>query len=58
MNADDGFNLLWFVMAFTLAASAVAAHRIPAGTMVRMALAWVLIFGLVFLLVWGWQLVR
>lgn len=58
MSGGDGAEILWFVMAFVLVLSAVAAHRIPVGTMVRMTFAWIGIFGLVFLLVWGWQLLR
>lgn len=58
MTSDDGFQLLWFVMAFTLAISAVIAHRIPLGTTLKMVLVWVSIFGLAFLAVWGWQMVR
>jgi hypothetical protein len=58
MTGDDGVQLLWFVMAFTLAISAIVAHRIPLGTTLKMVLAWAGIFGLAFLLAWGWQLVR
>jgi hypothetical protein len=58
MSGDQWVDVVWFVGAFALVISAVAAHRIPAGTMVKMVVAWVLIFGVVILLVWGWQLTR
>jgi hypothetical protein len=58
MSGDQWVQIIWFVGAFTLVISAVAAHRIPAGTMLKMLLVWVLIFGAVTLLVWGWQLTR
>lgn len=58
MNMDTGVDLIWFVMAFTLVISAVIARRIPMGTMAKMAMAWAMILGLVFLVVWGWQLTR
>lgn len=58
MNGDQWVQVVWFVGAFALVISAVAAHRIPAGTMLKMALLWVVIFGVVILLAWGWQLTR
>ena len=58
MNGDQWVQIIWFVGAFTLVLSALAARRIPAGTMLKMALIWVVIFGAVTLLVWGWQLTR
>jgi hypothetical protein len=58
MSSDQWVDVVWFVGAFALVITAVAAQRIPAGTMVKMALAWVAIFGAVALLVWGWQLTR
>jgi hypothetical protein len=58
VTMDMGAELLWFVMAFVLVLSAVAAHKIPMGTMAKMALAWAAIIGLVFLAIWGWQLAR
>ena len=58
MSGDQWVQIIWFVGAFTLVISAVIARRIPAGTMLKMALIWVVIFGAVTLLVWGWQLVR
>jgi cytochrome c biogenesis protein CcdA len=58
MNMDMGVELLWFVLAFTLVISAVVAHRIPFGTMARMALAWAGIIALAFLVIWGWQLTQ
>jgi hypothetical protein len=58
MSGGDWVNVVWFVGAFALVISAVAAQRIPAGTMLKMAMAWVVIFGAVILLAWGWQLAR
>jgi FtsH-binding integral membrane protein len=58
MTSDDGFQLLWFVLAFTLAISAVIAHRIPLGMTLKMALAWTGIFAFAALIAWGWQMVR
>ena len=58
MSGDQWVQIIWFVGAFALVISAVVARRIPAGTMLKMALIWVVIFGAVTLLVWGWQLVR
>jgi aspartyl protease family protein len=57
MSGDDWVTVAWFVMAFTLVISAVAAHRIPAGTMLKMAAIWVVIFAAVFLMVLAWQAV-
>ncbi len=58
MSGDQWVQIVWFVGAFTLVISAVVARRIPAGTMLKMALTWVVIFGAVTLLAWGWQLTR
>ena len=58
MSGDQWVDVVWFVGAFALVISAVAAYRIPAGTMLKMALTWVVIFGVVFLLAWAWQLTR
>ena len=58
MSGDQWVDVVWFVGAFALVISAVAAQRIPAGTMLKMGMAWVVIFGAVILLAWGWQLTR
>ena len=58
MSGDQWFQIIWFIGAFTLVISAVAAHRIPAGTMLKMVLLWAVIFGVVILLVSAWQLTR
>lgn len=58
MNADQWVQVIWFLGAFMLVISAVAAHRIPAGTMFKMVLLWVVIFGVVILLVSAWQMTR
>ena len=41
---DDAAYIIWTIGALTLVGSALVARRIPAGTMLRMALAWVAIF--------------
>ncbi len=51
----DAAQLLWFVGAMVLVGSALAARRIPMGSMARMALAWVVIFAVLFALVSLWQ---
>jgi cytochrome c biogenesis protein CcdA len=58
VSADTGMELIWFAMAFTLVLSGFLARRIPMATTLRMALAWVGIFAVVFLVIWGWQFVR
>lgn len=58
MSGDQWVQIIWFIGAFTLVISAVAAHRIPAATMLKMLLAWVVIFGVVILLVSAWQMTR
>ena len=58
MSMESGAELVWFVLAFTLVVSAVVARRIPLGTMAKMALACAGIIAVVFLVIWGWQLMR
>lgn len=57
MSGDTGVQLLWFVGAFVLVISSLVARRLPMTDWVKMALAWVAIFGLVFLVIRTWQLV-
>lgn len=57
MNGDMAVNLIWFVGAFTLVLSGLFVRRLPAADWVKMALAWIAIFALVFLVVWTWQAV-
>ena len=42
---------LWFVMAFVLVASSLAARRLPAGHLLRLILIWVAIFGVLWMIV-------
>jgi cytochrome c biogenesis protein CcdA len=58
VTTETGMELIWFAMAFTLVLSGFLARRVPMGVTLRMAVAWVGIFAVVFLIVWGWQLVR
>ncbi len=57
MSGDTTVQLLWFVGAFTLVLSALLARRLPMADWFKMALAWVAIFGLVFLVIRTWQTV-
>lgn len=57
MSGDTGVQLIWFVGAFALVISSLVARRLPTTDWVKMALAWVAIFALVFLVIRTWQLV-
>lgn len=57
MSGDTTVQLLWFVGAFTLVLSSLLARRLPMADWFKMALAWVAIFGLVFLIIRTWQMV-
>ncbi|BBB08360.1 MULTISPECIES: hypothetical protein [Sphingopyxis] len=57
MSGDTGVQLIWFVGAFALVISSLVARRLPMTDWVKMALAWVAIFALVFLVIRTWQLV-
>ena len=52
---DDQLNGLLFMVMLILPISALAARRLPLGTTVKMALAWIAIFGGLFVLVALWQ---
>lgn len=56
MNGDTAVQLVWFVGAFTLVLSSLAARRLDLAEGAKMALAWVAIFGLVFLVIRTWQI--
>lgn len=58
MNEDTAVQLAWFVGAFALVLSALVARRIRLADGIKMALAWVAIFGLVFLAIWTFQAAR
>lgn len=50
MNSADGPSLIWGVVMILLLAGSLAARRLPLGDMAKMALAWVAIFALLFVL--------
>ena len=53
--SDNSFDFLYLVLLLVLPVSALAARRIPMRDTFKMALAWVAIFGVLFLLVEAWQ---
>lgn len=57
MSGETGVQLVWFVGAFALVVSSLLARRLPMADWFKMALAWVAIFGLVFLVIRIWQVV-
>jgi len=57
MSGDTSVQLIWFVGAFALVISSLVARRLPMADWIKMALAWVAIFGLVFLIIRTWQVV-
>ena len=52
---DNGFNALYLALMMILPISALAARRLPIADVLKMALAWAAIFGVMFLLVMLWQ---
>jgi len=50
MNGDGAAEMLWGVGALVLVGSSLLARRIPLGSAARMSLAWVAIFGAVYVL--------
>ena len=57
MTGETTVQILWFAGAFSLVLSSLIARRLPLADWMKMALAWVAIFGLVFLVVRTWQVV-
>lgn len=55
MSGDTAVQLAWFVGAFALVLSSLAARRLNLADGLKMALAWVAIFGIVFLAIYAWQ---
>lgn len=55
MTGDTTVQIIWFVGAFALVVSSLLARRLPMADWLKMALAWVAIFGLVFLVIRTWQ---
>lgn len=58
MSGDTAVQLAWFVGAFALVLSSLAARRLNLADGLKMALAWAAIFGIVFLAIYAWQLFR
>jgi aspartyl protease family protein len=50
MNADEGISLVWGIGALVLVVSSLAARQLPIGKTVKMVLAWIAIFGGMFVL--------
>ena len=48
MNAEDGPSLIWGIVMVMLLVASLAARRIAAGQMAKMALAWIAIFAALF----------
>ncbi len=57
MTGDMTVQILWFAGAFALVLSSLLARRLPMADWIKMALAWVAIFGLMFLVIRTWQAV-
>jgi hypothetical protein len=57
MTGETTVQILWFAGAFALVLSSLVARRLPMADWLKMALAWVAIFGLVFLVIRTWQAV-
>ena len=57
MTGDTTVQILWIAGAFALVLSSLLARRLPMADWIKMALAWVAIFGLVFLVIRTWQAV-
>lgn len=58
MTSDSAVDLIWFAGSFALVLSALLARRIKLSDGIKMALAWVAIFGLVFLAIWTFRMAR
>jgi len=54
---DMGVNLIWGIGSLALVVSALVARQLPMKDWVKMALAWIAIFGLIFLVIRTWQAV-
>lgn len=57
MTGETTVQILWFAGAFALVLSSLLARRLPMADWIKMALAWVAMFGLVFLVIRTWQAV-
>ncbi|QNO29777.1 hypothetical protein EEB18_018615 [Sphingopyxis sp. OPL5] len=54
---DMGVNLIWGIGSLALVVSALVARQLPMKDWIKMALAWIAIFGLIFLVIRTWQVV-
>ncbi|WEK01275.1 MAG: hypothetical protein P0Y59_06205 [Candidatus Sphingomonas phytovorans] len=52
---DQPFNIVFYLLLLILPLSALLARRLPIKDVFKMALAWVAIFGVAFILVVLWQ---
>jgi len=52
---DMGVNLIWGIGSLALVVSALVARQLPMKDWIKMALAWIAIFGLIFLVIRTWQ---
>jgi len=52
---DDSFSAVYLALLLILPMSALAARRLPIAETLKLALAWVAIFGMLFVLVALWQ---
>ena len=52
---DQSFDIFFYLLLLVLPISALAARRLPMKDSFKMALAWVAIFGVAFILVYLWQ---
>lgn len=55
MTGDSAVQMLWFAAAFALVISSLLARRLPMADWLKMALAWIAIFGVIFLVIRAWQ---
>lgn len=55
--SDMTVSLIWSIGALALVISSLLARQLPLKDWVKMALAWIAIFGLVFLVIRTWQAV-
>lgn len=55
MTGDTAIQSLWLIGAFVLVLSGLIARRLPLGDWLKMALAWIAIFALLFLIITAWQ---
>jgi aspartyl protease family protein len=52
---DQSFDIFYYVLLLILPISALAARRLPIKDTLKMALTWVAIFGVLYILVYLWQ---